>query len=498
MNKYFYLLAFLCLYITAHAQTTSLNVSESIEFKDKVKAGGALAIHTTEDGKTGIIRQSKKNILFDVFDNELNKTFSTQIESNKKEVYKSNVTYKDEIKIFTLFSPKKKERIIYCHTFNIKTKKHSKKQLLSKTIDKKFPLFSGGMKRETSFSISPNGLYIAMATDDVKKNSNSYTIHVFDTETLELVYKKSYSRSENKFFEFNDLVVTDNATAYSLGKLYKTGKSEKNKGDANYQFVIYKISNDNVSSNLISLENEHISSLNIIQNNEGLQLIGFYSEKNSGQIKGGCSFNLSQDNLNVIDKKSFELPQQVFQDLYRDKKAKRKKKKGKEFSNFYTDYIIEDAIGNTYLVAEEFFVTQTYVSNGMNGGGYWQTVYHYNDILILKFNNTGELDWGRSIFKNSNIPSYNVFLKDEKLHVILNSGKNLTEKKDGRTKVSKGWFESSSLYDIVFNIDGEVKYDKIQDNKGKTYYLPYFGTYNDGTFIMMSDRRKRKQFMKLQ
>ncbi|EPR70713.1 hypothetical protein ADIWIN_3360 [Winogradskyella psychrotolerans RS-3] len=148
-------------------------------------------------------------------------------------------------------------------------------------------------------------------------------------------------------------------------------------------------------------------------------------------------------------------------------------------------------------MAEEFYITQTYVSTGMNNG-YWQTVYHYDDILIFKFGVSGNLDWGRSIFKRSNSPSYNAFLKNDELHVLLNSGKNLLEKDDGRTKVSKGWFESSSLYDIVYNSSGEVVYSKIQDNKGKTYYQPFYGTYQDGKFIMMSSGGKKRQFMILQ
>ena len=157
--------------------------------------------------------------------------------------------------------------------------------------------------------------------------------------------------------------------------------------------------------------------------------------------------------------------------------------------------MVRDNTGNTFVLAEEFYVTQTYVATGMNGAGYWTTTYHYDDILILKFDKSGEISWGRSIFKRSTVPSYNAFLKDDKLHVILNSGKNLTEKSDGRTKVSKGWFESSALYDFTYSSDGKVEYNKIQDNKGNTYYLPFYGTYNLDTFIMMSDSGRKKQFM---
>ena len=64
--------------------------------------------------------------------------------------------------------------------------------------------------------------------------------------------------------------------------------------------------------------------------------------------------------------------------------------------------------------------------------------------------------------------------------------------------MSKGWFESSALFDFTYNNSGEVTYNKIQNNKGNTYYLPYYGTFENNTFLMMSSGRKKRQFMKLE
>ncbi|WP_431109199.1 hypothetical protein [Winogradskyella poriferorum] len=475
-----------------NAQETKLQVSESEEYKDDVKSTEILTIHTTKEGLTGVVRESKRDILFDVFDKTLAKTHQVVIESDKKERYVGEVVFGDEIKVFTVYSPKVKERIVYCHVFNIKSGTHNKKTLFEANVAKKRYLFSGRGERQTSFNLSPNGKYLAIATDNIYKDVNDYAIRVFDANSLELLFTKSYQKHDKKYFKHNDISVTDNAEVYVLGKLYKDGKKEKKKGEANYDFILNKITENDNKELVISIADQHIRSLNITDLKNQLHLIGFYSEKRTGKIKGGCNFIIDSENFSVSSQKNYELPIDVYEDLYGDKRGA--KKEGKELKNFYVDYILEDSDGNTYLLAEEFYITQTYVSTGMNGG-YWQTVYHYDDILILKFGASGELDWGRSIFKKANAPSYNAFVKNNELHVLLNSGKNLLEKKDGRTKVSKGFFESSSLYDIVYDNSGEVIYSKIQDNKGKTFYLPFYGTYQDETFIMMSDRRKKKQFM---
>jgi len=498
MKQFFKYILFFVVVTSVHAQTsTSLKVAESEEFKDKFRTAGVLAIHTTDQGNTGLLRSGKKQFLLNVFDEQLNKKFTKVIESSKKESFNGFISYGNEIKFITVFRPKKRERIVYCHTFNIESQSYSKKELFKANVEKG-GLFTGKNKRQTNVAISPNGQYFAIATDRVKKNLNSYMIHVYDTETLALVYKKSYQEDEEKYFVHNDLIVDDNGDAFTVGKLYKKGKSQKRKGEANYQFVLHKISKEENKNVKVSLgEDEHISSLIINSTNNKLQLIGFYSEDYAGRIKGGCNFKIDPKSLSVLNKKKTKLPEAVYKDLYGKRKAERKNKKKKELKLFYVDYVIEDSAGNTYLLAEEFYITTVYVNSG-NGTGYWRTIYHYDDILVMKFNAEGGLDWGRSIFKKSNSPSYNVFLKDDKLHVILNSGKNLTEKKDGRTKVSQGWFESSSLYDITYDDNGEVNYNKIQDNRKKTYYLPYFGTYNQGKFTMMSSGRKKRQFMTLE
>lgn len=490
----------LCVFISnaQEKSTTKLKITESAEYKDEVKVEGIDVIYTNSAGKTAIVRFGKKNILLDVFDSNLDKDFFKLIKKEKKEVYKGHLSYNDEIKVFTVYSPKRKERILYCHTFNIKNNTHQKTKLFEANVKKGGGLFSGSNKRQTSFAISPNQQYIAIATDNIKKKSNSYAIHVFNSTDLSLMFKKSYQDHEKNYFEHNDLYIDDEATVYSLGKLYLEGRFDKNNGKANYEFVLHKISQKGTSHTSIELEDEFVRTLVMNQNKNQLHLLGFYSEKNSNRIKGGCDFIINEATLDVVSEKKTELPQEVYEDLYGDRRGKRKKEKGKELRNFYVDYTLEDSQGNTYLLAEEFYITTQFVNTGLNNNGYWRDTFHYDDILILKFNKNGELSWGRSIYKRATTPSYNAFLKNDELHVILNSGKNLIEKKDGRTKVSKGLFESSSLYDIVFSTEGNVSYDKVQDNSGNTYYMPYYGTYTDGKFITTTTKRKKKQFLKLE
>ena len=479
-------------------KTSKLQVRESTEYKDEVKTFDIKSIHTTSSNLTGIVRESKRDILFDVFDSDLKKVFSKTVGIDRKERFIGELFFDDEIKYFTVYSPRKNERVVYCHVLNLERMSYKREEIFRTSVEKKQSLFNGDNKRQTSFALSPNGQYFAMSTDDIKKNFNSYTIRVYDSKSLAMIYKQSYREDTERFYEPNDIMVSNDGNVYALGKLFKEGKKQKKEGNANYEFVLNEISNSTTRELFVDLdEDKHIQSLSITMMDDELHLIGFYSEKNVRRIKGGCNFLIDSGTLSILNKKFLNFPQEIYDDLYGYRQAERKK--DEEFSSFYIDYVLIDDAGSTYILAEEFYITSQYVSNGLNGGGYWFNTNHYDDVLIIKFNANGDLDWGRSIFKRATEPSYNAFLKNGELHVILNSGKKLTEKTDGRTKASKGWFESSALYDFVYSSSGDVSYDKIQDNKGNTFYAPFYGTFENGSFIMMSSRNsKKKQFMTLQ
>lgn len=479
------------------AQSTYFNITESQKFKDKNKTTVVEAVYTTDTNETIVARSTFKNLIFEIYDNKANIVFNYEAPLNKRESIVGELFYGNTLKIFTVFSPTKTERVISCHLLNIVDETYKKIELYNTTVEKRQLLFSGQNKRQTNFSISPNEQFLAIATDNIKKNINSYLIHVFDAQTLQLLYTKEYYSNEEKFFQSSDMAIDNSGNIYNLGKEYIKGRKDKKDNKANYTFVLNKINKESIETQHIALgEQEYIESLRIIFKEDTMNFVGFYSEERSGRIKGIIQIKIDNNTLAVLEKKSFKLPKEVYEGIYGYRKAVKKSKK--ELRSFYLDYFLEDEFGNVYIVAEEFYVTQSYVSNGMNGGGYWATTYHYDDILILKFNTEGKLEWGRSIFKKDGSPSYYAFTYRDKLHIFLNSGKNLKEKKDGRVKVSKSWFESSVLYDFVYDKDGNVTREVIQENKGKTRYIPYSGSFRDGKFIMFNHSKNRKRLMILE
>ena len=65
--KTLFLLATSLLTTIVFAQTTTLKITESPEFKDKKKALSVLAIHTNKNNKTAVLRSSKNSFIFNIY-----------------------------------------------------------------------------------------------------------------------------------------------------------------------------------------------------------------------------------------------------------------------------------------------------------------------------------------------------------------------------------------------------------------------------------------------
>jgi len=347
------LITLLCNVLALQAQSTHFTVKESQKFKDQHKVTKVLAVHTTNEEETIIARSLKTKLMFEGFDAEAKSTFNKFVPLEKKEVFTGELFYGDELKVFTVYSPSKTERIIYCHILNTLTKNYKKETLFTTVVEKKQRLFSGQNKRQTHLAISPDEKFLAIATDNIKKTSNSYIIHVFDAVTLQLNYQKTYYENKERFFRSSDLAVDNQGNVYTLGKEYISGRAEKKGEQANYAFVLSKINETNTVVKKIAVkENRHIQSLKIESEEESLKLLGFFSETFSGRIKGIVQFRVALETMDIEALDNKNLPQAVFEDLYGYRKAEKKSKK--ELKNFYLDHILKDDLGNTYLLAEEF------------------------------------------------------------------------------------------------------------------------------------------------
>ncbi len=477
-----------------HSQSSFFNISETEPFKDVKYSTSILDVHNFEGGEVLVIRKAKKLFLINDFSKDHVLLNNIEIEREKKETYLGSYSTDDGITFFSSLRVSKTEIEMYAHTYNYESQKADKKLLYSVSKGNKknkFSLFKRE-KHQENFRVSPNGQYVAFTVDHINNKVNNQGVRVYDTQLNEL-YSKSYELNEKNIFAFDDFVVTNDAEVICAGITYITDKKRKKDTKSDYDYTLFKINKDQLTKKIIELGDNYVNEIRFSQSENSIRMLGFYSERNSRGMKGGVSYLLNGSDINSVSFKETPFPAEVYQDIYNEKKADRKKDKQKELKRYYLDYSLTDDEGNGYLIAEQFYITTRSVSTG-NGAMYTENIYHYANILVLKFNIDGELVWGRTILKHDLFPSYHPFIAGNRLHILLNTGKNVSEKSDGRKKLKKGLFEKLSLFDVSFDPEtGEQKMESLREGS-KGYYQPNHGSYGYDSFVMTNFSKKNKRF----
>lgn len=467
-----------------NSSAQNLKITETSEYKDNFKIDRIQTVYTSENGKSVVVRYDNKNMVFDVFDEGLKKLYTKSREKDKKEYYLGDVLIDDKVIVFTESFSNVTSKKIKTYSLNLDDSTLSVNTISTSDINKRAALYSNvkGSKME----ISPDGNSLALVSFSINRNTLFYHFQVFDVASFKLMFEHLETLEENEYFELSDVIIDNERTIYAFSESHFDASDPKK--IFNSKFLIKKVNQTEQKSVKITLGNRYIESLKPSLIEDKFHLISLYSDSNTSNINGVCNIIINKSDLTISASNYNKIPERVFENLFgSDYKDKRKEPM---LTNFKVDKLLKDKQDNLYLIAEKFYYTQ----NSNNPG---KTPNH-EDLILIKFKNTGDLEWGLGLFKRSFEPSYNAFIKENNLHLILNSGKDLEVTKDGNFIVGKKFFQGTSLYDFVYNQDGELNLDKIQDNKKQTIYNPYLGSFVNQKFVMPSEASKERKFMILE
>jgi len=480
-----------------YGQQTAFTIQETESFKDTKRNTSFEELFTLSNGEMVAVRSGKRRLMVSTFSNAYEVSKDIEIDLERKQEFVGASQDDVSLHVFTITKVDKLTKYVTAYTYvsgaaTLKSKKLYTVHKDEARISKFGSLVS--KKHERIFRTSPDGNYLAFALENIDESTNSFSIRVFD-KNLEQVYQTSYMESADNYYAFDDFIVTNNAEVLSAGKLYKKGRREKRGGKANYEYVVYRVTQEGADAHQFDMGDNFVKELKFAIAQPNIRLLGFYSEKNSNRMKGIVSYTFTNFDIKNVKTVEQPFPETLFQDIYSESRAKKLADKEKELRDYYLDHTLVDDAGNAYLLAEQFYITQSTIASG-NGMFATNSTPHYDNILVVKFNQKGEVLWARSLFKSDNRPSYNAFVLDTTLHVLLNASKNLSERKDGRTKMKRTIFSSTALYDVTFNSEnGDLTYTTLQENSDKVTYRPYLGSYRDNTIILPNVSKRNKSFL---
>ena len=484
MQKIFIVIAFLSAINSLAQSRTKLKITETPIYSDNIKSDSLNAIYSSQSNRSVVVRTSKNAIILDLFNSELKITDTKSINLEKKEFYLGDLFFNDQLRIFTQVNPKRDLKILNCYVLNLRNDTIKKIVLSETEVDKGLSLMSN--ERASFFTISPDESAFAIVNATVYRSNLHYHVSVFNLSDSQIIYDKQVSVSENNFVDLIQADINNNKSVYILRKSYFNNDSPELKEEENSHLLLDKIAEDDISLIKVTVEEKHLKAGKGSLIDQTYRVIGFYSNSGEDVFNGVFECKIDLSNFVILNSRIDPFPQSVYADIFGNKRSN--KKTGEDLLNYRVRSLLTDDDENLYLIAEEYINLRE---------GYNKREI-FGDLLIVKFDSQSNFLWVRNILRHDVKPAFNSFVKNNKLHILLNSGKDLGSFRDGRPFVKRKAFQSTSLYDIEFENDGVFSVLKIQDNKNKSYYKPNFGVFINDRFIMLSTSENERRFMVLE
>lgn len=338
------------------------------------KAAKKIKIETPVYGEKKVKLQSAFNIGKDVY--------ITAISEDKKTDKVTYLAYKADLKNFTVSSTP---------------------LVLDTYIDVKGQSISYGYEviEEKSLLIKKN---FVVKKEDISK----ITYMMFDNNIKKLWEReiepamtgKNFFVEEYHFLDEDNLLVT--CVEYPDGR-----RRAKKKGKPNYKYHLFYYTNkmQTVKDYELDLEGKFITDISAgINKNKQIICAGFYSKEGFYNLTGSFYMKINTE-TKAVEKTSIK----EFDDSFnlslmnkgQKRRAKRKQQKGDDIDapDFDMRDLYYDDNGNALLLAEDFYIVEHCTTNPKTGAVSCTYSYHYDDLIAVAINNTGEIAWTTKIDK---------------------------------------------------------------------------------------------------
>ncbi|MEC4003445.1 hypothetical protein OX283_002145 [Flavobacterium sp. SUN052] len=502
-------------HVALQAQEIPFKIKTSDVFKDEYKHSSIVLVEDDGNGGVVIVRSYQGGIFssgigyyFEHYDANLKLIKEYEYELTHSNVEKQSsvlgvIMDGDKVNIIDfLYNKTDKAFICSSLTANINDFDFSKTELfrLNSEEIKQFSFFSlGSFDGDSGASMIINEDKTAFAiTIDIKdKTAETHKLFLYDNK-LNKKFDHTFKREiKDRKFRFENIDVSkDGNTLYLLGKVY-TDEKKKKKDGGKYQYELTRITKDSEKTQVFDTNESFAASLKTIIFQDRLTCIGFYSERNDNRFKGICYFELDPVSLDIRKSKFNPFTEQFMIDKYG-------KDKDKELKNLSFRKILITPENEIVFNAEEFYLTTTYVSNGMNGGGYTRTIYHYDDIVSAKINHSGEIVWARNINKrqatdgDDSYISYTSTIKGNDTFFFINTGEKVKKLSNDRIQFGQTSTKRSNLNIIRIKPTGDFDYQEILDDKDtEVPFMVSNGVLSGESVFFIGRKGKKKQILKV-
>jgi|GEM_PF-3538011 len=350
-----------------------------------------------------------------------------------------------------------------------------------------------------SYKVSPeqNYLMVYQTVPTQRTDNEKLNVYVFDQD-MKLFWKKSVELEySSKYTSISKYEVSDMGSAYiharvsradkeveEVAKKREKEKSEgvkRNKQTERTAHFVYTFSpgGDEVQKYMIELGNENFPTaiLTTFMPDGTIAIGGFYTDNNVTtsvvSIQGVFYMTLDLLQKQMTKPKTQKIPDATRRLLLGNKAVE--KGRDKTGADFLVRYFKAQEDGSILLVAEEFYIT-THTVTDSKGFTRTYTVYHYEDIMVLKLDGDGNVKWSNVISKVqvAGFHSFSLRVVDENIYIVYNDNienldvTKLKTNRSGDLKI-KQFNPRGKAASVLVTItpDGKMKKEEIMKRADK-------------------------------
>lgn len=355
--------------------------------------------------------------------------------------------------------------------------------------------FNRGFTTTALFDESNSGFVIS--THFKKGKTNKHFIYAFNS-SLKKIFEKDFSEAiENKNYAFESMAFSsDLSKTFIIAKAYFTKKRFKAE-ERKFQYELIKVDSKGYKTKVFDADNKYSEALKPVLHETDLYCVGFYANRKDNRYNGVSFFKMNPNTLDVSITKYNPFSDQFMNDKFGKENAEQVKNLVFKNVSFTED--------NSILFnAEEYFVTTSIQANS-SGGRLRVERFHYNDIVSVKLNSSGEMLWARNINKSEvtqgdgAYASYSSISKNnDTFFFISTASENPQLLNNERLVFKQGLSRNRNVFVIQLNEEGKMSYKKIIDDKEARLPLmvskPLLN-YKENNLIFYAKRGSKKQLV---
>jgi hypothetical protein len=408
-----------------------------------------------------------------------------------------------------------KEKAYQCmaHNIDLKTNKITDIELFKvsrKELDDMGKITLSGLFYKGENSID-DGSPVAFITSEEKdafaimltirgKDKKYFKIYSFDNMLTKKLEYTCIRGNKNEDFHFNNINVANAGnTVYLLNMVHTADMKGKES-----LCELTEVSSGGERTGRFNNEGNLSESLKMFRKGNSIICAGFYIRPDSNWFDGVSYFEMDASTLEVKTIKHTPFSD----DIRKYKKGNWIIRKYGKQLNFKGVIITDD--GEIILNAEEYCeVTTTPMGGagmvmgmGITGGN---TFYYFDDIITVKINNLGEVDWVKNIGKNQIAEgpddayvSYTSIYKNNTLSLFLNIDRDVKTDGKGEVEFKQRIKSKSDLTVIKIDNYGNMSYEKLLDNENS--YVPFMtakGIVGLNDLFFLGRKGRDKQLLKI-